>query len=76
MSDDSVNNPLTYKQTINDVDRNQWINVMDLKMEWMYFNFLWELIYQPNRVKHIRCKLIYTENEMLLEMYRPSKEDL
>ena len=41
---------------MDDVDRDQWIKVMDLKMESMYFNSIWTQVDQPNDVKLIRCK--------------------
>ncbi|KAA0065419.1 gag/pol protein [Cucumis melo var. makuwa] len=44
---------------MNDVDRDQWIKAMDLKMESMYFNSVWTLVDQPNDVKPISCKWIY-----------------
>ncbi|KAA0041563.1 gag/pol protein [Cucumis melo var. makuwa] len=33
--DDGVEDPLSYKQAMNDVDNNQWIKVMNLEMESM-----------------------------------------
>ena len=36
--DDGIEDPLTYKHAMNDVDRDQWIKAMDLEMESMYFN--------------------------------------
>ena len=36
--DDGVEDPLSYKQAMNDVDKDQWIKAMDLEMESMYFN--------------------------------------
>ncbi|TYK19820.1 gag/pol protein [Cucumis melo var. makuwa] len=36
--DDGVEASLTYKQAMNDVDRDQWIKAMDLEMEFMLFN--------------------------------------
>ncbi|KAA0032914.1 gag/pol protein [Cucumis melo var. makuwa] len=36
--DDGVEDPLTYKQAMNDIDRDQWIKSMDLEMESMFFN--------------------------------------
>ena len=41
--DDDVEDPLTYKQVINEEDRDQWIKAMNLEMESMYFNSVWEL---------------------------------
>ncbi|TYK08875.1 gag/pol protein [Cucumis melo var. makuwa] len=43
-SDDGVEDPLSYKQTMNDVDKDQWVKAMDLEMESMYFNSVWELV--------------------------------
>ena len=44
---------------MNDVDKNQWVKAMDLEMEFMYINSVWELIDLPERVKLIECKWIY-----------------
>ena len=57
--DDGIEDPLTYKQAMKDVDRDQWIKAMDLEMESMYFNSVWTLVDQPNDVKPIGCKWIY-----------------
>ncbi|KAA0064277.1 gag/pol protein [Cucumis melo var. makuwa] len=57
--DDGVEDPLSYKQTMNDVDKNQWVKAMDLEMESMYFNSVWELVDLPEGVKPIGCKWIY-----------------
>ena len=35
---DGVEDPLTYKQVMNDEDRDQWIKAMNFEMESMYFN--------------------------------------
>src|ERR1051325_11168269 len=42
-----------------DRDKDQWIKAMNLEMESMYFNYVWELVDPPNVVKPIGCKLIY-----------------
>ena len=49
----------TYKQAINDTDRDQWIKAMDLKIELMYFNFVLTHVDQPSDIKSIACKWIY-----------------
>ncbi|KAA0065590.1 gag/pol protein [Cucumis melo var. makuwa] len=36
--DDGVEDPLSYKQAMNDVDKDQWVKVIDLEIESMYFN--------------------------------------
>ncbi|KAA0065357.1 gag/pol protein [Cucumis melo var. makuwa] len=46
--DDGIEDPLTYKQAMNDVDCDQWIKAMNLKMESMYSNFVWTLVDQSN----------------------------
>ncbi|KAA0067938.1 gag/pol protein [Cucumis melo var. makuwa] len=57
--DDGVEDPLSYKQTMNDVDKNQWVKAMDLEIESMYFNSVWELADLSEGVKPIGCKWIY-----------------
>ncbi|TYK00851.1 gag/pol protein [Cucumis melo var. makuwa] len=57
--DDGIEDPLTYKQAINNVDCDQWIKVIDLEMESMYSNSVWTLVDQQNDVKPIGCKWIY-----------------
>ncbi|KAA0056349.1 gag/pol protein [Cucumis melo var. makuwa] len=44
---------------MNDVDKDQWVKAMDLEMESMYFNSVWELVDLPEWVKPIGCKWIY-----------------
>ncbi|KAA0032043.1 gag/pol protein [Cucumis melo var. makuwa] len=48
ISDDGIEDPLTYKKEMNDVDCDQWIKALDLEMESMYFNSIWTLVDQPN----------------------------
>ena len=36
--DDGIEDPLTYKQALNDVDCDQWVKAMDLEIESMYSN--------------------------------------
>ncbi|TYK03174.1 gag/pol protein [Cucumis melo var. makuwa] len=57
--DDGIEDPLTYKQAMNDVDCDQWIKSMDLEMESMYSNSVWTLVDQPSEVRPIGCKWIY-----------------
>ena len=54
--DDGVEDPLTYKQAMNDLDHDQWIKAMNLEIEPMYFNSVWILVDQPNNVRPIGCK--------------------
>ncbi|KAA0026238.1 gag/pol protein [Cucumis melo var. makuwa] len=48
--DDGIEDLLTYKQAMNDVDCDQWIKVMDLEMESMYSNSVWILVDQPSEM--------------------------
>ncbi|KAA0040688.1 gag/pol protein [Cucumis melo var. makuwa] len=57
--DDDIEDPLTYKQAMNDVDCDQWIKAMDVEMESMYSNCVWTLVDQPSEVRPISCKWIY-----------------
>ncbi|TYJ96447.1 gag/pol protein [Cucumis melo var. makuwa] len=57
--DNGIEDPLTYKQTMNDMDCDQWVKAIDLEMESMYSNSVWTLVDQPNNVKPIGCKWIY-----------------
>ncbi|KAA0052874.1 gag/pol protein [Cucumis melo var. makuwa] len=55
--DNGIEDPLTYKQAMSDVDCDQWVKAMDLEMESMYSNSVWTLVDQPNDVKPIGCHL-------------------
>ncbi|KAA0026005.1 gag/pol protein [Cucumis melo var. makuwa] len=46
-------------RAMNDVDKDQWVKAMDLEMESMYFNSMWELVDLPEGVKPIGYKWIY-----------------
>ena len=48
---------------MDDVDRDQWIKFMDLKIESMYFNSIQTLVDQSNHVKHIGRKWIYIRKQ-------------
>ncbi|TYK04614.1 gag/pol protein [Cucumis melo var. makuwa] len=57
--DDGIEDQLSCKQPMNDIDKYHWVKVMDLAMESMYFNSVWELVDLPKGVKPIGCKWIY-----------------
>ena len=42
-----------------DVDKDEWIEAMNLELESMYFNSVRDLVDQPDGVKPIACKFIY-----------------
>ncbi|KAL4014035.1 hypothetical protein IC575_026225 [Cucumis melo] len=50
---------------MNDVDKDQWVKAMDLEMESMYFNSVWELVDLPEGVKPIGCKWIYKRKRFI-----------
>ncbi|KAA0051731.1 gag/pol protein [Cucumis melo var. makuwa] len=74
--DDGIEDPLTYKQVINDVDCDQWIKAMNLEIESMFFNSVWTLVDQPNNVKPMVVNGSTRENETKLVKYRLSRLDL
>ena len=51
--------PYTYKEAIEDVDSSLWIKAMNVEMESMYSNQVWELVDLPEGVKPIGCKWVY-----------------
>ena len=57
--DDGVEDPLSNKRAMNDIENDQWFKAMDLEMEYMYFYLVWKLVDLPEGVKPIRCKWIY-----------------
>ena len=65
--DDGVEDPLTYKQVMNDEDKDKWIKAMNLEMESMYFNSVWE------RFLSTKWGKIYWLQMDLHEETRPSR---
>ena len=59
VSTDSVNDPLTFKNAMEDPDKEEWLKAMNLEMESMYSNSVWELVDLPDGVKPIGSKWIY-----------------
>ncbi|KAL0561324.1 hypothetical protein IC582_001749 [Cucumis melo] len=59
ISDGDIEDPLTFKKAIEDVDKDEWIKAMNLELESMYFNSVWDLVDQLDGVKPIGCKWIY-----------------
>ena len=58
--DDGVEDPLSHKHVMNEVDKNQWVKAMnDLEIESMCFNSVWEIVDLPEGVKPIGWKWIY-----------------
>ena len=59
VSDNSQDDPLTYKHAMEDSDKEKWQEAMNQEMESMYSNSVWELVDQPEDVRPIGCKWIY-----------------
>ena len=57
--------PLTYKHAMEDPDKERWLEAMNLEMESMYSNSLWELVDLPNEVRPIGYKWIYKRKREL-----------
>ena len=58
-SKDDIDDPLSYSNTMDDPDKDEWLKAMNLEMESMYSNSVWELVDQPDGVRPIGCKWIY-----------------
>ena len=57
--DGKIEDPLTFKNAMENVDKDELIKAMNLKLESMYFNSVWDLVDQPEGIKPIGCKWIY-----------------
>ena len=53
---DGTDDPLTYRSAMDDTDKEEWLKAMNLEIDSMYSNSIWELMDQPNGVKPIGCK--------------------
>ena len=56
---DSKEDPVNYKEALEDIDAQEWLKAMDREMESMYYNSVWSLVDAPKGVKPIGCKWIY-----------------
>ena len=50
---------LTYRDAMDDFDKDKWQDAMNQEMESMYTNYVWELVDPPEDVRPIGCKLIF-----------------
>ncbi|TYK23781.1 retrovirus-related pol polyprotein from transposon tnt 1-94 [Cucumis melo var. makuwa] len=48
LEENSLPDPLTFKKAMKDVDKDEWIKAMNLELESMYFNSVWDLVDQPD----------------------------
>ena len=51
---DSEENPVNYKEALEDVDAKEWLKAMDREMEFMYSNSVWSLVKAPKGGKTYR----------------------
>ena len=51
--------PLTYRDAMDDYDKDKWQDAMNQEMESMYSNFVWELVDPLEDVRPIGCKWIF-----------------
>ena len=49
---------MTYRSTMEDSDKEKWLEAMKLEMESMYSYTIWELVDRPKGVIPIGCKWI------------------
>ena len=57
---DSEEDPVNYKEALEDVDAQEWLKAMDREMESMYYSkSIWSLVQACKGVKPIVCKWIY-----------------
>ena len=59
----SEEDPVNYKEALEDVNVQEWLKAMDREMESMYSNSVWSLIEAPKGVKPIVCKWIYKKKD-------------
>ena len=48
---DSEEDPVNYKEALEDVDAQEWLKAIDREMESMYSNSVWSLVEAPKGVK-------------------------
>ena len=48
---DSEEDPVNYKEALEDVDAQEWLKAMDRAMESMYSNSVWSLVKAPKGIK-------------------------
>ncbi|KAA0047902.1 7-deoxyloganetic acid glucosyltransferase-like [Cucumis melo var. makuwa] len=46
--DGEIEDPSTFEKAMEDMDKDEWIKAMDLKLESMYFNSVWDFEDQPD----------------------------
>ena len=57
VSDTEKENPLTFKEAMDDPKKEKWQEAMNQEMESMYSNSVWELVDPPKDVRAIGCMM-------------------
>ncbi|EXC18499.1 Retrovirus-related Pol polyprotein from transposon TNT 1-94 [Morus notabilis] len=58
-ADDGKEDPSTFRDAMDDSNKEEWQAAMKLEIESMHSNSVWQLVDLPEGVKPIRCKWIY-----------------
>ena len=59
VSDTNDDDPMSFREAMDDPDKEKWQEAMNQEMESMYSNSVWELVDPPEDVRTIGCKWIY-----------------
>ena len=51
--------PITYEESLNSSESDQWLKAMKSEMDSMYTNQVWTLVDPPKGIKPIGCKWIF-----------------
>ena len=54
-----VDDLITYKEAMLDIDSDKWLKAMKSKMDSMYTNQVWNLVEPFERIKPIGCKWVF-----------------
>ena len=57
--DTNDEDPTSFKEAMSDADKEEWLEAMNLEMESMHSNSIWELVDLPEGFRPIGCKWIY-----------------
>ena len=62
ISEEAEFDPYTYEEAMNDIDAHHWVKAMELELDSMYFNQVWDLVKTPNDIKPVGCKWVYKKD--------------
>ena len=51
--------PVSFNDAMVDLDKEKWLEAMDLEIESMHSNSVWTLVDAPEQIRPIGCKWIY-----------------